>query len=124
MAKILLAEDEEAVRAFVRRALEGHGHAVVEVVDGGQALERLTDGGFDLLLSDIVMPVMDGIALALKVTAERPELPILLMTGFAAEKQRAHNLEALITEVLSKPFTMEQLLRAVDKALAKTPPPN
>ncbi len=124
MAKILLAEDEEAVRAFVRRALEGHGHEVIEVVDGGQALEKLADGDFDLLLSDIVMPVMDGIALALKVTAERPGLPILLMTGFAAEKQRAHNLDALTTEVLSKPFTMEQLVRAVDKALAKTPPPS
>ncbi len=122
MAKILLAEDEEAVRAFVRRALESHGHEVVEAVDGGQALEKLADGGFDLLLSDIVMPVMDGIALALKIAADRPGLPILLMTGFAAEKQRAHNLDALTTEVLSKPFTMERLLRAVEKALLKARP--
>ncbi|RMD88263.1 MAG: response regulator [Alphaproteobacteria bacterium] len=119
MARILLAEDDEAVRSFVRRALESAGHEVVEVTDGGQALERLAAERYDLLLSDIVMPVMDGIALALKVTAERPELPILLMTGFAAEKQRAHNLEALTTEVLSKPFTMDQLLRTVRRALEK-----
>lgn len=119
MARILLAEDDEAVRSFVRRALESASHDVVEVTDGGQALERLAAERYDLLLSDIVMPVMDGIALALKVTAERPELPILLMTGFAAEKQRAHNLEALTTEVLSKPFTMDQLLRTVRRALEK-----
>ena len=68
------------------------------------------------------MPVMDGIALALKIAADRPGLPILLMTGFAAEKQRAHNLDALTTEVLSKPFTMERLLRAVEKALLKARP--
>ncbi|MFQ5346890.1 MAG: response regulator [Rhodothalassiaceae bacterium] len=122
MARILLAEDDEAVRSFVRRALESAGHEIVEVTDGGQALERLAAERFDLLLSDIVMPVMDGIALALKVTVERPDLPILLMTGFAAEKQRAHNLEALTTEVLSKPFTMDQLLRTVRRALEKGSP--
>lgn len=119
MAKILLAEDEAAVRAFVRRALEAHGHAVDEARDGGEALERLACERYDLLLTDIVMPVMDGIALALKASAERPQMPILMMTGFAKEKDRARNLDQLITEVLSKPFTLQQLIAAVRRALGE-----
>ncbi|GEQ97269.1 response regulator [Iodidimonas gelatinilytica] len=121
MAKILLAEDEASVREFVRRGLESHGYDVVDVADGGAALEKLQAGPFDLLLADIVMPVMDGIALALKLSADRPHMPVLLMTGYAMEKQRAHNLDFLITDVLSKPFTLEQLLKAVRHALANPP---
>lgn len=118
MARILVAEDEAAVREFVRRGLESKGHDVVAVDDGGEALERLAAGSFDLLLADIVMPVMDGIALALKASDVAPETPVLLMTGYAAEKQRAHNLESLIADVLSKPFSLDQLATAVRRALA------
>lgn len=117
MVRILLAEDEAAVREFVCRALVGAGHEVVAVADGGEALEALGRGDYDLLLTDIVMPVMDGIALALKVAAWKPDLPILLMTGYAAERQRAHNLEALVAQVLDKPFTLEGLLAAVRRTL-------
>lgn len=117
MAKILLAEDVAAVREFVRRGLESAGHQVTACRDGGEALEMARQDEFDLLLADIVMPVMDGIALALKLSASRPNLPVVLMTGYAAERQRAHNLDALITEVLSKPFTLDQLLKAVGRAL-------
>ena len=118
MAKILLAEDEASVRSFVRRGLESQGHDITEACDGGEALEMLAGGNFDLLLADIVMPVMDGIALALKALADYPDLPVLLMTGYAAEKQRAHNLDTMITDVLSKPFTLDQLIRAVRSALS------
>lgn len=118
MAKILVAEDEASVREFVCRALENSGHEAVAVEDGGQALERLAGERFDLLLADIVMPVMDGIALALKAAAMDPPPPVLLMTGYAAEKQRAHNLDCLIAEVLAKPFTLEQLAAAVRRTLA------
>lgn len=121
MARILLAEDAESVREFVHRALEQRGHDVVAVEDGGAALERLAESEFDLVVADIVMPVMDGIALALKLGAERPDLPVLLMTGYVTEKQRAHNLGSLIAEVLSKPFTMDQLFAAVRRALAGKP---
>ncbi len=121
MARILLAEDEESVREFVRRSLELRGHDVVAVVDGGAALEQLGESGFDLVVTDIVMPVMDGIALALKIGAEKPDLPVLLMTGYVTEKNRAHNLDSLIAEVLSKPFTMDQLNAAVRRALAGKP---
>jgi two-component system, cell cycle response regulator CpdR len=108
MARILIAEDDEPVRGFVKRALEMDGHAVVATVDGAEALERLEqeNGAFDLLLSDIRMPLMDGIALALSAGRSFPELPILLMTGFADQRERAHDLEAIIEDVVTKPFSL------------------
>ena len=118
MAAILVAEDEASVRAFVARALRHHGHVVREAADGAAALELLGEAEFDLLLTDIVMPVMDGVALALAAARDHPDLRILMMTGFAEEKRRAHNLQALIHEVISKPFSLDQLVAAVDRALA------
>lgn len=123
MARILLAEDDENVRAFVARALLHSGHEVIEAEDGGIAAEIVVAeaGGFDLLLSDIKMPVMDGIALALTVAAQYPALTILLMTGFADQRERAHGLDALIYDVVPKPFTLDVLLAKVDDALARRP---
>ena len=123
MARILVAEDEEVVRAFVARALTLKGHTVTEASDGGLAAEALADaaGDFELLLSDIRMPVMDGIALALDSAAQYPELKILLMTGFADQQERAHGLDALIHDVISKPFTLDILLDKVDEALSGRP---
>ena len=100
-------------------ALHHAGHEVVAVVDGLRALDALHEGRFDLLVTDIVMPGMDGIALALKVTRDWPDLAVLLMTGYAAERQRAHNLEALIHRVIAKPFSLADFLGAVDEALAR-----
>lgn len=117
MSRILIAEDDTAVREFVARALSNAGHDVTPVSDGLQALENLEKSEFDLLLSDIVMPELDGIALALKVSKEWPDLPILLMTGYAAERQRAHNLDALIHDVISKPFTLQQICDAAERVL-------
>jgi CheY-like chemotaxis protein len=122
MARILVAEDEDAVRAYVERALTHGGHSVAAVADGMQAVDALGRERFDLLVTDIVMPNMDGITLALKVTKDWPDMAVLLMTGYAAERQRAHNLEALIHKVIAKPFTMADLFAAVDEALAKRPP--
>ena len=119
MARILVAEDEAPVREFVVRALEHAGHEVTSVGDGQRAVETLITKQFDLLVTDIVMPEMDGITLALKVSKDRPDMPILMMTGYAAERQRAHNLEALIHKVISKPFSLSDLLVAVDEALGK-----
>jgi two-component system cell cycle response regulator CpdR len=117
MARILVAEDERAVREFVCRALDQEGHTVTSVEDGLEALSQLAIKDFDLLLTDIVMPGMDGIALALKVARDKPEMPILMMSGYALERQRAHNLDALIHEVVAKPFTLRQILDAVQKVL-------
>ena len=118
MAAILLAEDDTAVRAFVTRALEHAGHEVTAVEDGSLALQALSERGFDMLLSDIVMPELDGIALALKVSKDYPGLPVLLMTGYAAERQRAHNLDTLFHDVVTKPFTLPEIRDAVDRMLA------
>ncbi|HEY6335429.1 MAG TPA: response regulator [Alphaproteobacteria bacterium] len=117
MARILIAEDDRAVREFVSRALEHRGHSVHAVEDGLAAVERLNVEAFDLLVSDIVMPGMDGIALALKAGRDWPRMRILLMTGFAHERQRAHNLEALGQRVVSKPFTLQEICGAVEATL-------
>lgn len=117
MATILIAEDDRAVREFVSRALQRDGHDVTTVEDGMAALEALADNNFDMLLSDVVMPQMDGIALALKVSKDYPDLPILLMTGYAAERQRAHNLDALIHDVIPKPFTLKDIQNAAARTL-------
>ena len=105
------------------RALALHGHEVVEAEDGGLALEVLTEeqGRFDLLLSDIKMPVMDGIALALASASRYPDLTIVLMTGFADQRERAHGLDALIYDVVPKPFTLADIIAKVDDALAGRP---
>ena len=119
MARILLAEDDVAVCDFVRRALEMDGHDVVPVHDGGEALERLMSPleQFDLLLSDIRMPVVDGVALALQVARDKPELPILLMTGYAEHRDRAYGLDSLIRGIVQKPFTLAQIREEVNAVL-------
>lgn len=120
MARILLTEDDEAVRSFVKRALELDGHSVDVAEDGGEAVESLTreKGEFDLLVSDIKMPVMDGIALALHTARDFPDLPILLMTGFADQRERANGLDALVHDVITKPFSLADIRKAVRDAIA------
>lgn len=119
MARILLTDDEEAVRGFVRRALEMDGHIVTAAFDGADALEKLVEaeGAFDLLLTDIRMPMMDGIALALAAARDYPDLTILLMTGYADQRERAAGLDALIHDVVTKPFSLDQIRAAVTDAL-------
>jgi two-component system, cell cycle response regulator CpdR len=119
VSRILLAEDEEALRAFIARALAQDGHDVVAAADGGEALDVLTreQGKFDLLLTDIRMPVMDGIALALAAARDYPELTILLMTGYADQRERAHGLDALIHDVIAKPFSLADIRKTVQEAL-------
>jgi DNA-binding NtrC family response regulator len=92
------------------------------VDDGLQALEALEEAEFDILITDIVMPGLDGIALALKVARDRPNLPILMMTGYSAERQRAHNMEQLVCRVITKPFSLEQIGKAAEEVLAAGPP--
>jgi len=117
MARILVAEDDAAVQTFVGRALAHRGHQVTTVDDGIQALERLGSDRYDLLITDIVMPGLDGIGLALRVARDYPALRVLLMTGYAAQRERAHNLEALIYEVIPKPFTLRQICDAAEQAM-------
>ncbi len=116
--RILLTEDDDSVRSFVSRALELDGHKVDTACDGVEALERLTEtnGAYDLLVSDVKMPIMDGIALAHETAGHWPGLPILLMTGFADQRERADDLNQVIRDVLTKPFTLQQIREAVSEA--------
>jgi len=120
MARILIADDEESMRMLVARAIGMDRHNIVTAQDGAEALEILAreDGAFDLLLSDIQMPVMDGIALALAVARDFPRTTILLMTGFADQRERASNLNAIAHDVITKPFSVADIRAAVADALA------
>jgi two-component system cell cycle response regulator CpdR len=120
MPRVLIADDEASMRALVARAIAMDGHDTVTAQDGAEALEILTrDGGaFDLLLTDIQMPIMDGIALALSVARDFPKLKILLMTGFADQRERASNLNAIVHDVITKPFSVADIRTAVADALA------
>jgi two-component system, cell cycle response regulator CpdR len=119
VARILLAEDEEALRGFIVRALTENGHEVTAVSDGAAALDALARarGRYQLLLTDVRMPVMDGIELSLAAAREHPDLIILLMTGFADQRERAHGLDALVHDVITKPFSIAEIKDAVEEAL-------
>ncbi|WP_166299376.1 MULTISPECIES: response regulator [unclassified Bradyrhizobium] len=120
MTRVLIADDEDSMRSLVARAIAMDGHETVTAQDGAEALEMLTrdEGAFDLLLTDIQMPVMDGIALALTAARDFPELKILLMTGFAHQRERASGLEAIVHDVVTKPFSIADIRTAVADALA------
>jgi len=119
MARVLIAEDEEALCAMCARALAMDGHEVKTARDGAEALEMLSreHGRFDLLLTDVRMPIMDGIALALAGARDFPDLTILLMTGYADQRERAQGLDAIIHDVIAKPFSVATLRGAVNEAL-------
>ena len=121
MSRVLIAEDEESMRLLVARAIAMDGHDIAVAEDGAEALEILNrdDGAFDLLLTDIQMPVMDGIALALTAARDFPELTILLMTGFADQRERAHGLDAIVHDVITKPFSVADIRTAVAVALGE-----
>jgi CheY-like chemotaxis protein len=119
MANILVVDDEAPIRDLMARVLTLDGHAVETASDGAEALEMLTarEGGFDLMLTDIRMPLMDGIALALAAKRDYPGLTILMMTGYAEQRERARSLEAIVTDVLVKPFSLAQARASVAAAL-------
>lgn len=120
MPRVLIADDEESMRLLVGRAIAMDGHEIVTAEDGAEALDILTreGGAFDLLLTDIKMPVMDGIALALAVARDFPRLTVLMMTGFADQRERASGLEAIVHDVVTKPFAVADIRTAVADALA------
>ena len=114
MIRILLAEDDEAMRGYITRALENAGYSVVAVASGTAALPHLKTEIFDLLLSDIVMPEMDGIELAQACNEISPETKVMFITGYAAVTLRA-NREAPHAKMLSKPFHLKDLVLEVER---------
>lgn len=116
MARILLVDDEASVRSFLKRGLELDGHAVETAGDGAEGLDVLTaaGGAFDLLLTDVRMPLMDGIALAQAAQEHWPDLVILIMTGYSDQHERAQSLTNL-AGILLKPFSLGDLRQEVGR---------
>ena len=115
--RILLAEDDEAMRTYLERALDNAGYEVVAVDRGTAALPLLEQEKFDLLLSDIVMPEMDGIALAQHCSELSPSTKVMFITGFAAVSLRASR-EQPNAKVLSKPFHLRDLVLEVERVFS------
>jgi len=117
MKRILLAEDDNDMRRFLAKALERAGYQVIDFDNGVSAYERLQEEPFSLLLTDIVMPEMDGIELARRATQIDPDLKVMFITGFAAVALSANTQAPHDARVLSKPFHLRQLVDEVQKIL-------
>jgi len=118
MAKILLAEDDNDMRRFLVKALDNAGYQVVSYDNGASAYDRLREEPFNLLLTDIVMPEMDGIELARRATEIDPDLKVMFITGFAAVALNPDSQAPKNAKVLSKPFHLRDLVNEVEKMLA------
>ena len=118
LQRILLAEDDESMRKFLARALEKAGYSVVSFSNGIEALERVQEEPFTLLLTDIVMPEMDGIELARRASEIDPDLKSMFITGFAAVTLNTEDASPKDAKVLSKPFHLRDLVSEVDQLLA------
>lgn len=116
MYKILLAEDDQSMREYLQRALQRVGYDVVGVGCGTEALPLLEKDRYDLLLTDIVMPEMDGIELAQRCNELQPTTKVMFITGFAAVTLKA-NREQPHAKVLSKPFHLRDLALEVERVL-------
>ena len=116
--KILLAEDDNDMRRFLVKALEKAGYKVMSYDNGASAYDRLREEPFSLLLTDIVMPEMDGIELARRATELDPDLKVMFITGFAAVALNPDSTAPKDAKVLSKPFHLRDLVDEVNKMLA------
>jgi two-component system cell cycle response regulator CpdR len=118
MAQILLAEDDDSLRKFLAAALVKAGHDVADFGDGAEAWEAMQGVAFDLLLTDIVRPGMDGIELAKRAAAVNGGLKIMFITGFAAVALHPSSGAPKQAKVLSKPFHLREIVAEVDRMLA------
>ena len=118
MARILLAEDDDDMRRFLVKALQKAGYDVTDFDNGASAYERLREEPFSLLLTDIVMPEMDGIELARRATEIDPDLKVMFITGFAAVALNPDSDAPRDASVLSKPFHLKDLVNEVERLLA------
>src|SRR4028119_2298152 len=116
--KILLAEDDNDMRRFLAKALQNAGYDVISYDNGLSAYHRLREEPFELLLTDIVMPEMDGIELARKASELDPDMKIMFITGFAAVALNPDNRAPRDAKILSKPFHLRDLVNEVEKMLA------
>jgi two-component system cell cycle response regulator CpdR len=118
MAKILLAEDDDSLRGFLVNALKRAGHVVKDFDEGRTALKALEREVFDLLLTDIVMPGLDGIELARRGAELDPAMKIVFITGFAGVALSGNGPQPAGAKVLSKPFHLRELVEEVERVMA------
>lgn len=118
MIRILLAEDDHDMRRFLAKALQNAGYDVIAFDNGLSAYERIREEPFTLLLTDIVMPEMDGIELARRATELDPDLKVMFITGFAAVALNPDSNAPKDAKVLSKPFHLKDLVNEVEKLIA------
>ncbi len=122
MARVLLIEDESAVRSVVKKILVRGGHDVVEAVDGLEGIEFFRGGDFDLVLTDLIMPRKEGIETIIEMKRERPDCSVIAISG-GGQLPSAGYLEvaalAGADRVLAKPVSRQDLLDAVDELLAQ-----
>jgi two-component system cell cycle response regulator CpdR len=116
--KILLAEDDNDMRRFLVKALENAGFQVSSFDNGLSAYQRLREEPFEMLLTDIVMPEMDGIELARRASELDPDIKIMFITGFAAVALNSDSEAPKNAKVLSKPVHLRELVSEVNKMLA------
>ena len=121
MATVLVVDDERPVRELAARMLQEAGYDTIQAVDGEDAWRQLRRAAIkvDAILTDVVMPQMTGTELLAKVQAHRPELPVVLMSGYSADDLRARGLEQPPVPLLIKPFRQVELVEAVNRILGK-----
>ena len=114
-AKILIVDDEQFVRDLLEKVLRRRGHEVVSASDAGQALAALESAEFDLLLTDVVMPGMDGFDLLRRVKSAYPDIKVIVLTGYARKQSISDFLLYGADDYLSKPFQVHELVAAVER---------
>jgi len=118
MARILLAEDDDQMRAFLARGLRRAGHAVDAVGDGEAGLARSRNAEYDLLLADVGLPGIDGVELARQMAARQPGVRVMFITGFAAVTVEDDRLTPHRPRILAKPFHLRHLIAEIDALLS------
>ncbi len=117
MAKILIVDDESMICDLLKRSLEMEGFETDTAENGLVGLQKCTDDSFDLVVSDILMPEMDGITMMEKIKVAHPDMPIILITGYAKQYTARKATESGATDFLTKPFRNAEIMRSVRKAL-------
>ncbi len=119
MARILVADDDESIRSLLQAWFRRRGHAVDVCADGAAALEALEAEPYDLLISDVVMPLMDGVALARAVRRMARPVPVVLMTGYAGSYGEGVDFASISDAFLTKPFALKDMTEAAERQLAR-----